>query len=138
MLEFAGRFSDPKLLIKEFKYWAVAYKTEPSVLGQCAFILKRETPDFSSVSSEEMSEFPAVCRWYESKVKKLYGAKKFNYSAVMMKEQFVHFNVCPRYDGPVVKYKTTWLDEGWPKKMVDTKLQIDENVQKQIIRDLKK
>ena len=69
MLEFAGRFSKTELLIKDFKYWAVVFKEEPSVLGQVAFILKREASDFSHIKAEEMSEFPAVCKWYEEKIK---------------------------------------------------------------------
>ncbi len=138
MLEFAGRFSDPALLIKNFKYWAIVFKEKPSVLGQCAFVLKRETPNFSSVTAEEMAEFPKVCKWFESKTKRLFGASKFNYYAVMMKEQFVHFNVFPRYAVAVEKYGTTWVDEGWPKKVVDTKLEISEEIKAQIISDLKK
>ena len=137
MLEFAGRFKDTNLLIKDFKYWAVVFKQAPSVLGQCAFILKRETPDFSSIKSEEMSEFPLVCKWYETKIKSLYGAKKFNYYAVMMKEQFVHFNVYPRYDTEVNKYGMKWIDEGWPKKLVDTKIEIPLEIESKIIQDLK-
>ena len=137
MLEFAGRFSNPELLIKDFKFWAIVYKESPSTLGQVAFILKRETPDFSNIKPEEMQEFPIVCKWYESKIKKLYGAKKFNYYAVMMKEQFVHFNVYPRYDKLIEHYNTQWIDEGWPKKVLDTKLEISPEVQQQIIYDLK-
>ena len=138
MLEFAGRFSDPKLLINDFKYWAVVFKQLPSTLGQCAFILKRETSDFSNVKPEEMYEFPEVCKWYEEKIKNLFGANKFNYYAVMMKEHFVHFNVYPRYAETVSKYGKTWIDEGWPKKLIDIKIEISEDVEKLIINDLKK
>lgn len=138
MLEFAGRFSDPKLLIKNFKYWAVVFKEQPSTLGQCAFILKRETPDFSNVKPEEMYEFPEVCKWYEEKIKNLFGANKFNYYAVMMKEQFVHFNVYPRYANAVVKYGMTWVDAGWPKKLIDVKIEMSEEVIKAVIEDIKR
>ncbi len=137
MLEFAGRFSKPELLIKDFKYWAVVFKEDPTVLGQVAFILKNETPDFSNIKAEEMAEFPTICKWYEEKIKNLYGAKKFNYYAVMMKEQFVHFNVYPRYAETVNAYGMDWIDEGWPKKMVDVKIQIPDEVRKKIIEDLK-
>ena len=138
MLEFAGRFSNPELLVKDFKYWAVVYKELPSTLGQVAFILKREAPTFSDILPEEMAEFPMVCAWYESKLKKLYGAVKFNYYAVMLKEQFVHFNVYPRYDKVVNKYGMNFEDIGWPKKLVDVKIEIPEDVKTKIINDLKK
>lgn len=137
MLEFAGRFADPKLLIKKFKHWAVVFKEQPSVLGQVAFVLIEKTKNFSSVSSEQMAEFTNVCRWFESKTTSLYGAKKFNYSAVMMKEEFVHFNVYPRYNNTIIKYGMEWQDIGWPKKVVDNKIDIPEDVKQAIINDLK-
>lgn len=137
MLEFAGRFSKPELLIKNFKYWAVVYKEQPSTLAQVAFILKREAPTFSEVLPEEMAEFPKVCAWYESKIKSTFGAVKFNYSAVMLKEQFVHFNVYPRYDKVITRYGMNFEDVGWPKKVVDVKIEIPEDVKLKIINDLK-
>ena len=60
MLEFAGRFSNPDLLIKKFKHWAVVFKEQPSVLGQVAFILINQTKTFPMVTSEQMPEFPMV------------------------------------------------------------------------------
>ena len=138
MLEFAGRFSDEKLLVKSFKHWSIVYKEMPSTLGQCAFILNKETPTFSDITKEQMAEFPEVCKWYEKKIKKLYGAEKFNYCAIMMKEQFVHFNVYPRYSHPVEVYGVEFRDEGWPKKVIDTKIELDSKVQEKIIKDLKK
>ena len=137
MLEFAGRFSNPELLIKSFKYWSVVFKEMPSTLGHCVFVLNEETPDFSHVTSEQMAEFPKVCKWFEDKIKKLYGAKKFNYSAIMMKEHFVHFNVYPRYDNEVNLYGIQFVDEGWPKKVIDKKIELDKDVQRRIIDDLR-
>lgn len=137
MLEFAGRFSDPKLLIKTFKHWSIVYKEMPSTLGQVVFVLNKETPTFSDVTSEQMAELPEVCKWYETKLKKLYGAEKFNYCAIMMKEHFVHFNVYPRYSQPVEVCGVKFTDEGWPKKVIDTKIEIDSKIQEKIISNLK-
>ena len=137
MLEFAGRFSDPNLLVKDFKFWAIVLKDSPSTLGQVVFVLKREAPDFSSVLPEEMAEFPLVCKWFEEKTKKLFGAVKFNYAAIMLKEQFVHFNVFPRYSQPVEAYGVEWIDEGWPKKVIEKKIEMADEVKKKVIDDLK-
>ena len=138
MLEFAGRFSSQELFIKDFKYWEIVFKENPSTLGQVVFVLKRETPDFSHIEKEEMAEFPEVCKWYETKIKELYGAEKFNYCAIMMKEHFVHFNVYPRYSETVQKYGMEWKDEGWPKKVIENKIEIPAEIQAQIISDLRK
>ena len=137
MLEFAGRFSDPKLLIKNFKHWSIVYKEQPSTLGQCVFVLNEETKTFSDITQEQMAEFPVVCKWYENKIKKLYGAEKFNYCAIMMKEQFVHFHVYPRYSSPVEVCGFEFKDEGWPKKVVDVKIELDAKIQENIIDSLR-
>ncbi len=125
-------------MIKKFKYWSIVYKESPSILGQCAFILNKETPNFSHISAEQMAEFPKVCKWYENKLNKLFGAEKFNYCAIMMKEQFVHFNVYPRYSKPVTAYGATFIDEGWPKKVIDIKLELSPEINNAIITDLRK
>ena len=68
---------------------------------------------------------------------KLYGAEKFNYCAIMMKEPFVHFNVYPRYSHSVEVHGMKFDDQGWPKKVVDTKIEIDDSIQAKIINDLR-
>lgn len=138
MLEFAGRFSDPKLLIKDFEFWAVVYKQNPQVLGQVVFVLKRQVASMGDVYDNEFAELPMVCKWFEAKTKKLFGAKKFNYTALMLKEEFVHFNAYPRYDKQVEKYGKVWIDENWPKKVSENKLEIDTKTQNKIIADFKK
>ena len=53
-----------------------------------------------------MDEFPAMCSWYENKIKTLYGAVKFNYIAMMI-EEFFHFYIIPRYKELKEKYGIT-------------------------------
>lgn len=137
MLEFAGRFSDPKLMIKSGKYWSIIFREGTTTLGNCILICNRECPTFGDLKPEEMAEFPEMCKWYESKIKKLYGAVKFNYLSMMMKEEFVHFHLIPRYDHEVVKYGMTWKDEEWPKGTKMPKIEIPEEIKQQIIKDLR-
>ena len=124
MLEFAGRFSNPDLMIKQGKYWSVIFRESTTTLGNCILICNRECPTFSELRPEEMEEFPLLCKWYEDKVKSLYGAIKFNYVAMMMKEEFVHFHVIPRYDHDIEKYGITWKDIVWPKGTTLSKIDI--------------
>ncbi len=138
MLEYAGRFSKPELLIKKGKYWSIVFREGTTTLGNCIFICNRECPTFSDLTSEEMQEFPELCKWYETKIKKLYGAVKFNYLAMMMHEEFVHFHVIPRYDKEIGMYGRVWVDEEWPKGTKMPKIDIEENIKKLIIDDLKK
>ena len=137
MLEFAGRFSKPELMIKQGKFWSIIFRESTTTLGNCIFICNRECPTFSNLTAEEMAEFPELCKWYEDKIKTLYGAVKFNYVAMMMKEEFVHFHVIPRYDKKIERYGLVWEDVDYPKGTKLGKIEIDETVKQVIINDLK-
>lgn len=138
MLEFAGRFSDPELVIKQGKYWSIIFREGTTTLGNCILILNRECKTFGELLPEEMTEFPQMCKWYEEKIKTLYGAVKFNYIAMMMKEEFVHFHLIPRYDKNVEKYGIVWVDEDWPKGSKMNKIEVPNEVKEQIKADLRK
>lgn len=138
MLEFAGRFSDPNLVIKQGKYWTIAFRWGTTTLGNCVIICNRECPTFGELTTKEMAEFPEMCRWYENKIKSLYGAVKFNYLAMMMKEEFVHFHIIPRYDHEINKYGRVWIDEEWPKGTKMPKIEVPDEVLQQVLEDLKR
>lgn len=138
MLEYAGRFSKPELMIKQGEYWSIVFREGITTLGNCILICNRMCPTFGDLKPEEMAEFPAMCSWYENKIKTLYGAIKFNYIAMMMKEEFVHFHVIPRYNEPKEKYGITWIDQDWPKGSKMGKTEIPDYVKQKIIEDLKK
>ncbi len=137
MLEFAGRFSKPELMIKQGKFWSIIFREGTTTLGNCIIICNRQCPTFSDLTAEEMAEFPELVRWYETKIKSLYGAVKFNYLAMMMKDEFVHFHMIPRYDKPVERYGLVWVDSEWPAGTKMTKIDVSDEVKQQIINDLK-
>ena len=121
-LEFAGRFNKAELLLKEFKHWVIIIRENVVTLGSCIIILKSGKPFLKDVSSEEMAEFSEVCKWFEDKTKALYGAEKWNYCAMMMKDEFVHFHAIPRYSKEVNAYDKVWVDTDWPKATTLSKI----------------
>ena len=137
MLEYAGRFSDPKLVIKQGNYWSIVYRESTVTLGNCVLICNRECPNMGELKIEEIAEFPIMCKWFENKIKSLYGAVKFNYLALMMREEFVHFHLIPRYDKDIEKYGIVWKDIGWPSSINLNRIEIPSEVKEQIIKDLK-
>ena len=137
MLEFAGRFNRADLVIKEFTHWVVILRENVTTLGSCIFILKSGKPFLSEVSNEEMAELAQVHNWFETKTKELYGAEKWNYCAMMMKDEFVHYHAIPRYSKVVNAYGREWIDEDWPKGTKLGKLEVDSKVLVEIINDLK-
>lgn len=135
-LEFAGRFNKPELILKEFKHWVIIIRENVVTLGSCIIILKSGKPFLKDVSSEEMAEFSEVCNWFESRTKELYGAEKWNYCAMMMKDEFVHFHAIPRYSKPVFMYDKEWIDEDYPKGTKLNKIEVDTTTLMRIKEDM--
>lgn len=135
-LEFLGRYNRPELLLKEFKYWIIAIRENVVTLGSCVIILKSGKPSLKDVSKEEMSEFPEVCKWFEEKTKELYGAIKWNYLALMMKDEYVHFHAIPRYNKEINLYNRIWKDEDFPLATKLNKIDVDNNTLMKIRDDM--
>lgn len=124
-LEFAGRLYVPELILKDFTYWTIILKDGGTTLGHSVIILKSNKETFSEISEAEMAEFPKVCAWFEDKTKTLFGAIKWNYCAMMMKESFVHFQAIPRYDKQVNILNKEFVDKDYPRRPSFDKLEID-------------
>lgn len=135
MYEFAGRYNQEDLFIKEFSYWLLLLRPLPVTIGSCVILLKRKCPSLSEVTKEEMSEFLEVCRYFEKSCKTLYGAVKFNYHANMMKEDFVHFHAIPRYDKIVKRHGIDWIDHDWPLAEKMTKTKVEKDILKKVKQD---
>lgn len=137
-LEFAGRFNKPELVLKEFNHWIIILRENVVTLGSCIIILKSGKKNLKDVSSEEMAEFSEVCKWFEEKTSQIYGAEKWNYLALMMKDEFVHFHAIPRYSKSLNIYGCDWVDQDWPKGTKLNKIDISKDVFEKILNDLKK
>lgn len=113
--EFMQGFNPDINLVKEFEYWVILLREGQNTLGDCLFVLKRETTTFGEMTPSESAELSLAMRWYEEKCKLLFGAEKFNYIAAMMKDNFVHFHAFPRYSNSIQKYNEEWIDHRWPR-----------------------
>ncbi len=113
-LDFMSKFKPETRCIKEFEYWIVCIRGKQATLGDAVIILKREIPSVADMLPEEAAEFPKVIKWYEEICTKKFGAKKFNYFIMMMKDHFVHYHAFPRYDKDVNLFDIEWKDNDWP------------------------
>ena len=113
-LEFMAKFKPETRCIKEFKYWIVCVRAKQSTLGDVVIILKREAPSVANMLPEEAAEFPEVVKWYENFCIEKFGAVKFNYIIMMMKDNFVHYHAFPRYDKEIHMFDMDWSDNDWP------------------------
>ena len=57
-----------------------------------------------------------------------FGAKKFNYLALMMYDPEVHFHVIPRYDVPVLFEGCEFVDPDWPEATKRVAMQLDDEM----------
>lgn len=135
-LEFMKKFKPEKLCIKEFKYWIVCVRQKQTTLGDVVILLKRETECVSGMLPEEGAEFPEVIKWYEELCKEKFGAIKFNYMIMMMKDSFVHYHAFPRYDKVINLFDMEWKDNNTLSNFVSTEVLDDELLFK--IRDYMK
>ena len=110
-LEFMKKFRPDELAIREFKYWIVVVRGKQVTLGDAVILLKRETENVSGMLPEEGAEFAEVVKWYEKTCREKFGASKFNYMIMMMKDPFVHYHAFPRYEGNVNMFGVDWEDD---------------------------
>lgn len=113
-LKFMKKFEPETRCIKEFKYWIVCIRKKQATLGDAVILLKRETPSVGGILPEEGAEFPKVIKWYEDTCISKFGAVKFNYIIMMMKDYFVHYHAFPRYDKDINLFDVEWKDIDFP------------------------
>lgn len=114
-LEFMSKFKPDTRCIKEFDYWVVCVREKQVTLGDAVILLKRQTESVANMLPEEAVEFIKVVKWYEETCTKKFGAVKFNYMVLMMKDNFVHYHAFPRYDRNIDLFGMEWIDKDYPK-----------------------
>lgn len=114
-LEFMKKFKPETRCIKEFKFWIICVRKKQVTLGDAVILLKRKTESIGDVLKEEATELPEIIKWYEDVCFKKFGAIKFNYMVLMMKDNFVHYHAFPRYDKSINLFDMEWIDKDYPK-----------------------
>ncbi len=109
-------FGYPNTLIKEYEYWVMLLRPAQITVGSLILVSKSDATHLSELSAEEWAEFSMVCREAEGLLTKTFGAEKFNYLALMMKDPNVHFHFVPRYSKPTTVNGHKYTDADWPLK----------------------
>ncbi len=109
-------FGYPGTLMREYAHWVVLLRPKQITIGSLVLAAKSEATDLGGLTSDEWAEFATVAKDAEELLRNAFGAEKFNYLALMMKDPNVHFHFVPRYSRPVVIGGKEFNDKDWPLK----------------------
>lgn len=121
-------FGYPDTVLKEYEYWTVLLRPDQVTLGTVVIANKSNATYLGEVPESQWSEFSKVSREVELVLINTFGAEKFNYLALMMKDPNVHFHVVPRYSKPVIFESTTFEDKDWPLKTELNPIEVQKDV----------
>ena len=116
MNETMQTFGYPGTLVKEYEHWVMLLKPKQTTVGTLVLVEKSEATHLGELSRESWAEFADVSRDAEAWTRQVFGAEKFNYLALMMKDPNVHFHFVPRYSQPVEVGGESFADTDWPSK----------------------
>lgn len=114
MNETIKKFGYPDTVIKEYDNWCILLRAKQVTLGSLILIEKSEATSFAEISAESFAELKRVVMEIEATLTHLFGAEKFNYLMMMMKDPNVHYHVIPRYSQDRVFEETVFKDLIWP------------------------
>ncbi len=90
-----------KLLIKDYKYWAIYIHHNQGYLGRCVVWCKRDDAlDLTDAIDEEREELFLVLQELKEAVTKVFTPNWFNYSFLGNETRHLHGHFIPRYAKP--------------------------------------
>jgi len=110
------KFGYPATLIREYNHWVVLLRPNQVTVGSMVLAAKSSAAHLGELLPEEWAEFAKVCADVENITSRVFGAEKFNYLALMMVDQNVHFHFVPRYSRSVNVGGVEYSDKDWPMK----------------------
>lgn len=109
------RFNHPAALVREFEHWLVLIRpVQPTPLS-CVIAARAAASSLGGLSAAAGAELPAVIAGFETAVKRVAPATKFNYLALMMVDPDPHFHAIPRYAAPFALDGLECRDEAYPR-----------------------
>ncbi|MFT4192543.1 MAG: hypothetical protein QM617_13585 [Comamonas sp.] len=109
------RFGYPNSLIRDYRHWVVLIRpVQPTPLS-CVITARSNATSLGELDKDAGAELPKVIHDYETTVRKIASAKRFNYLALMMVDPNPHFHAIPRYAEPIQFSRVEYVDTMFPK-----------------------
>jgi diadenosine tetraphosphate (Ap4A) HIT family hydrolase len=112
--EFRDKFWVEENLLHRNDGWTVSLRPGACTLGACVISANRSHTSLADVDAGEAAALVAAVGWFETRARAAFGADKFNYLALMMVDDHLHFHALPRYAEARELGGSSWTDPGWP------------------------
>ncbi len=107
-------FGWPASLVREYAHWSVLIRPRQPTPLSCVIVAHSNVCSLGALTPMAAAELPAVIHAYESCVRRLAAAEKFNYLALMMVDPNPHFHAIPRYPQPIRLAGQEYHDQCYP------------------------
>lgn len=111
---FRETFRLDELTVSEGAHWVASVRPGQITLGSMVISSARGLLDFADLDADSGATLGAAFGEAERLARRLFGAVRVNFVALMMKDPIIHFHALPRYDTDVQRYGRTWEDSDWP------------------------
>jgi diadenosine tetraphosphate (Ap4A) HIT family hydrolase len=108
------KFSLRDNLLTETERWRVALRPKQVTLGALVLLPVRPIPDFDEVDAQEAAGLFGLVGVCQRVLRDAFHPDRFNLIAAMMKDNFVHFHLVPRYAEVRDFEGVSWRDADWP------------------------
>lgn len=112
--EFRRKFEVDSLALFANAGWTVSLRPRACTLGACVIAANRSRTSLADIDAAEAAALVEAVAWFEGRARALFGADKFNYLALMMVDDQLHFHALPRYAATPTFAGVDWPDPGWP------------------------
>lgn len=108
------KFRPDDLTLFSSPHWHVLLRVKQLTLGSMILLPMEPRDDFERLTPDEANDlFQTVAR-AQHVLKDAFGPSRFNLIAAMMKDNFVHFHLIPRYESAKSFAQLEWIDADWP------------------------
>ena len=109
------RFAYPSAVVKEFDHWVVLIRPAQITPLSCVIAARADVNSLGDLASASAAELPLAIRGFETTVRSIAPAVKFNYLALMMVDPNPHFHAIPRYAAPLRLGGLDYVDTAFPQ-----------------------
>jgi diadenosine tetraphosphate (Ap4A) HIT family hydrolase len=112
--DFIEKFKINQLKLKAIGSWIISLRPQQPTIGSLVLTLNRSCPSLSELSTNEAKDLSECFKEIEFALNREFNPQKFNYLALMMYDEQVHFHVIPRYESNIEINNELFIDKAWP------------------------